>query len=322
MWGRWYRVLLQSRSRSVRGVRRGSAWRDGRLVRAIFADGGAKAMNEFTEIFRNETKAKPRKKDIGIGLGRMKPDVKVNVDEGEFADYYVDDDDDDDDDAGNDGQTIPVASPPANNAVAVADSSTPLGGIAALALRQRLLALLTAVSDRLPHIFLPIPALYDLYLDHLRPLPVPTFQLLTSPTALPYFSPVARSSLNQFILRSLITTAAPVPGTDDLSQELWERCFAPWAANTGGLRENACVAVLVEGLGRLLDAVVGVRWSVELEAFVERGIEERERRVGGAGGRGGRRGVGRVEEVEARLWLEGSKGRLRAWLEMLRERQD
>lgn len=290
-----------------------------RVVRAVFADGGAKALNEFGEVFRNETRG--RRGGDG-GLKRM--ERKVNVEEGEFADYLEEDDDEDDEDDGVIGGKAALEATahaskaaPSDTHASSTDASALLGGMDALTLRLRLLALLSSVADALPAHFLPVGALYDLYNDHIRPLPVATFQLFVSPSStLPTFSPVARSALNQFILRSLIASSAPNPPTDDLDQDLLERYFLPYAANTASVADNAKVSLLLESLLRLVLGYIGVRVTDGLERAVRVGIEAREKK--GCGDHRKKAGA-RVGEEEDRAWLIGSGERLRALLEVCKE---
>lgn len=281
-----------------------------RVVRAVFADGGAKAMNEFTEVFKNETKA--RKKDDGV-MKKWEP--KVDVEEEIYGDYLEDDDGEED----VEDDMTDTSEPVVNDATLDADENVAngaelLGGMESLILRQRLLALLSAVSDTLPEQFTTVGALYDLYLDHIRPLPVPTFQMLVSPSALPYFPPVARSSLNQFILRSLLASSAPNPSTDELNQDMLEQNFLPYPANTSNIADNVKVSLLVETLLRLLDKHIGLNPTPRLSHAVEAGIEAREKKVNGDRRK---RGSIKKEEEADRVWLDGSANRMRALMEMI-----
>lgn len=58
------------------------------IMRAIFADGSPKAMDEFKEVFFNETME--RKKPANVNATRK----KINIDEGDFGDYFEDEDGD------------------------------------------------------------------------------------------------------------------------------------------------------------------------------------------------------------------------------------
>ncbi|KAL8671565.1 MAG: hypothetical protein Q9224_007619, partial [Gallowayella concinna] len=99
-----------------------------------------------------------------------------------------------------------------------------------------------------------------------------------------HFHPAAASSLTQIILRSLIASSAPSPFTDDLTQKDLERCYLPFAANTGSISDNAKVSLCVETLMRLLQRACGLDWNDgRLQEAVERGIEAREKKATKAG---------------------------------------
>lgn len=289
-----------------------------RVVRAIFADGSPRALTEFKEIWRNEPRE--RKK---AGSTTKKIETKVNVDEDIYGDYLVNEDDSDLEDAQPSFSTdTPDLSPPARSYdnTALPSGADPLGGIASITLRLRLLSLLSSVSATLPSTFTPITTLYDLYLTQIRPLPLPTFSVLVSAPSLRHLTPSAASSLTQYILRSLISSAAPLPAKDDLTQDVLEESFLPYAANTSGVADNAKLSLCVEALLRLWNCHVGLEWSAELERAVEVGIEAREakakrdgrgRRRRGDGGEGG-------GGEEDRVWLRGSAERMRGLVEMVR----
>lgn len=132
-----------------------------RIVKAILAYGEQNALNEFGEVFLNETKPK-KKKDVNL-----KNRKKLNIEEGEFGDYL---ESDNDDDAGigpqqtDSKQTSRRQSPTTtvtNHALSTKDGdSTParetdalpttgaevFGGIDSVRLRHRLLALVSFPS--------------------------------------------------------------------------------------------------------------------------------------------------------------------------------
>lgn len=66
-----------------------SGWR--RVMRAVFANGDAKACREFGEIWKNETKERKVEAEHGRGVKRK----KLDIDEGDFGDYARDEDDED-----------------------------------------------------------------------------------------------------------------------------------------------------------------------------------------------------------------------------------
>ena len=97
---------------------------------------------------------------------------------------------------------------------------------------------------------------------------------------------------------------------DDLSQEVLEGCYLPFAANTRSVGDNVRFSLCVEALVRLYDSFVGLEWRKGLEEAVERGIrarEEKGKRVGGRKGEAGQEGGTGDREV-----LRASGVRLRA----------
>ena len=127
-----------------------------RRPRAILADGSANHIKEFTEVFRNETKE--RKKEEENTVNEQKA---LDIENGEFGDYDIDDDED----AIMEDASIRTSTRPMRRA-AMGNKNTPnlsddsseneedqdyseqslsgaerLGGVDALVLRQRLLAL-------------------------------------------------------------------------------------------------------------------------------------------------------------------------------------
>ncbi len=278
--------------------------REKKVLRAVFADASPRTLAEFPEIWRNE--AKERNKDSAV----KKRDIKIDIEEDDYGDYMEEDDDSDLQDVNSDPPPTPSSATVANSG-STTNTAEPLGGMDATILRLRLLSLLSTVSAMLPHMFTRLVILYDIYLEHIRPLPLPTFFLVMSPSSLNLFTPAAASSLTQFILRSIIASSAPLPPKDDLEQDILERSYLPYAANTGSIADNAKVSICIETLLRLLDKYVGLVWSEELRSAMETGIEAREAKA--------KKGAKKKEDVENnRRWLRGSAQRIRGVVEMAR----
>ena len=275
-----------------------------RIVRSIFADGGSRSMLEFKEIWKNETRERKTQ-----GQKAEKP--RLDIEEGNYGDYLASSSEEDDVDEANDGQkTSPSPEdepmPDAEAPDHATDGTLLLGGPDSVALRMRLLAFLSEAA------LLPLPGfislvdLYDLYLEHIRPLPLPTFTALLSARGLAHFSPPAASSLVQYATRSLLETGAPLPNLDSLSQSTLETAYLPWAANTTGIADNAKVGMCVETLLRMFDLEVGLTWSTRLEKAMEDGIKKREekgRRKGRKKGEAGS-GSGGMDEALMRAGAE------------------
>ena len=325
--------------------------RNRRILRAVFADGGPSAVNEFRQVFHNELR--PLRSKAGDQPGNIKKrEVEVNVDQGVYGDYLTekDDDDDDDDDlattekgtparktkrprratrsTGDNTTTVekapPQPSPPppsTTNTPATHDPSL-LGGLTSLSLRQRLLELLSQVSQRLPREFLPLEDLYHLFVENIRHQPLPIYQALVSPSTLSYLSPAAHTTLCEFLLYRLRESGAPDSNEDYLSQAKLEHCFLPFAASTAAVADNAKVSIALEALVMLLAQSDLLTVTDGFRSAVECGIEARAEKVQTEGAQatvgGGRgRGKGRVAEDVEWSWLIESGERLMFLLEVL-----
>ena len=283
-----------------------------RILRAIFADGRTKSVAEFGEIWHNETKG--LKKDTDI----KKADKKIDIEADNYGDYMDDEDDEDLEDSPDEAPSSPLEQPsqPQDSIPNVAQD---LGGMDAVTLRLRLLSLLSKVSAALPTDFTDLNTLYDSFLEHFRSLPLPAFFLLISPTALRIFTPAAASSLAQYILRSLIAASAPLPHNDNMSQDILETSYLPFAANNASVVDNARVSLCIETLLRLVDRHVGLAWTPWLQEAAEKGITARAAKVRSVKikKRQTKRGAGGEGECDG-TWLAGSADRIMGVIEMAR----
>ncbi|KAL9030881.1 MAG: hypothetical protein Q9196_001024 [Gyalolechia fulgens] len=283
-----------------------------RILRAIFADGSSRSTAEFPEIWRNETKE--RKTDADI----TKSESRLDIETDNWGDYMRDDASSSSDLAGTPPLESPTKSSLTESTDSVPDVSAPLGGSESVILRFRLLSLLSTVSVFLPHTLTPLATLYDCFLEHIRPLPLPQFFLLVSPSSMQHFHLSAASSITQIILRSLIASSAPLPSTDDLTQDILERCYLRYPANTGSISDNAKVSLCVETLLRLLQRHCGLDWSLQFQESVDKGIEAREQKARKVGKGKGKWGGGGTDE---RIWLRGSAGRIQGLVELIKDQQ-
>ena len=291
--------------RHVRGENK-TAGNDRRILRAIFADGKARAANEFREVWPNETKELRKEDDP------KKPVKKIDIEANDYGDYMDEENEADLEDASE--TSSPRSTPPpkaGRRGVKSSSSQGPdhLGDIDSLHLRLRLLALLSGVSAHVPQCFISTRDLYDLLLEHIRPLPLPTFFLVISPAGLRHFPVSAASSLTQYILLTILSTSAPQPPSDHLNQEVLEQCYLPWAANSAGVVENAKVSLCVETLLRLLAREGALDGTGGLLEAAERGIEARKNKFDGRKGKVGRDSSGGKGGDIA--WLESSAERIR-----------
>lgn len=276
-----------------------TAGRQRKILRAVFADGQKKSVAEFGEIWQNETKE--LKKDTDI----KKAEKKIDIEDDNYGDYMEDEDEEDLEDSPKDLSSSPERTSQTRDSIPnVADD---LGGMDSINLRLRLLSLFSKVSAVLPNEFTDLNTLYDNFLDHIRSLPMPAFFLIISPTALRIFTPAAASSLTQYILRSLIAASAPLPLNDNMSQDILEHSYLPYAANTSSIVDNIKVSLCVETLLRLLDFHVGLAWTPGLQEAVEAGIKARIAKAKKKQTRRGTDGDGRCDGT----WLAASAERIR-----------
>ncbi|KAL8873804.1 MAG: hypothetical protein Q9174_000790 [Haloplaca sp. 1 TL-2023] len=284
-----------------------------RILRAIFADGSTKYTAEFPEIWRNETKE--RKKDADVP---KKSEAKLDIEADNWGDYMQDASSSELEDTPP--PTSPSKTTPSTDSTfVIPDVSASFGGPESIVLRLRLLSLLSTVSVFLPHTFTPLISLYDLYLENIRPLPLPTFFLFISPSSMQHFHQAAASSITQIILRSLIASSAPSPFSDDMTQATLEDCYLPYPANTGSISDNAKVSLCVETLVRLLQKHCGLYWSESLSDAVEKGVDARQQKAKNAG-KG--RGRGKTDAEGQRMWLRGSEARIKGLVELVKMQQE
>lgn len=127
-------------------------------------------------------------------------------------------------------------------------------------------------------------------------------------------------SLSQFLLLRLLPNTAPRPQnvsgrvTDDLDQEILEKCFLPFSAATSAIDDNARVSILVESIFRmfLLEGFTIYR-KPSLTAAIEKGIKARESKTKGDRRKRDNRAL-RKEEERDRVWLRASGERLKSLL--------
>ena len=243
-----------------------------RIMRAIFADGSSKRLNEFPELWKGE--CRERRANNGATPGPKKK-AKVDIEEAECGEYMLSSpssSDEEDLDTSEDLPTSPPQTASAQTSITATSKlsafppSIELGPPSAITLRMRLVALLSSLSSSIPDSFCSLATLYDLFLSQIRPLPLPTFIILLSPGALAPFALDAAdtaSSVVQYIARSLLEPAAPAtPNLDELDWAIVARAYAPWAAagvGSGGVvGENGKVSACVEALVGMLGREVGI----------------------------------------------------------------
>ncbi|RMZ12857.1 hypothetical protein D0860_02799 [Hortaea werneckii] len=309
-----------------------------RVMRAVLADGGTRSTGEFPEIWKNETKPPKRKAEDEVA--QMDKKRKLDLEAGEFGDYYIDSDSDLESPAPGSlplsrsatilpsvkGSRDPSGDEQRSQSTAGASSAlASFGGLDSLKLRRQTLDLLVRLSQLSPATFLDTEDLFDLFTEFLRPLPLPVFQQLVFASPLPSsndddttrgFGINERSSLDQMLLRPLLASAAPAYHDNCLTQDDFQTHFAPFAANTHSATDNAKVALLLEDLLRLLWRSGNLEWCEDLQTVVERGIEARREKVAFDGRR--KKSQRAKEDEQAVAVMEKSGERMLVILDLIK----
>ncbi|KAL4887025.1 hypothetical protein BJY04DRAFT_45605 [Aspergillus karnatakaensis] len=268
--------------------------RNRRILRSIFADGSTTAVNEFREVFHKELKLSKKRTAKGKGSKNREAAAAVDIDAEEYGDFYLTTDHEDEDGSSGRESKRPRRSKETRSRRTAASaatlkpklavdtpepdptlSSSLLGDMTSLALRQRLLHLLSTVSQTLPNLFMDLQDLYHLLVENIRPLPLPIFQAFVSPFALPYFSPAAHSTLCEFLLFRLRESAAPDTDDEYLTQSKIEVCFLPYAAATPSISDNTKMSITLETLIMLLADSDMLQVTEETKRLAKTGIIRR-----------------------------------------------
>jgi len=297
-----------------------------RMMRAILADGGTKASNEFGEIFKDETKER-KKQDEGVAQARK----RMNLEEGEYGDFAVVDEDEileeydsstiktrhkgsaannqhleGSDETGDDHDSVAMKDEGARDEI--------LGGVHSVRLRLRLLALLLRVSCRVPDTFTNMEDLLDLYTETMRPLPLSSFSALIrglTTSSKGETTPDLIATVPALLANNLL----PLLGSTALRFSIWnisqshlEQHFLPFAASANSAVDSAKVSILLEHLLLLMLDELDI--TPQLLSAVETGVNARNQKAIGDARKKNKGTTG--EEAEAREVLSGSAERLLA----------
>ncbi|EXJ74603.1 uncharacterized protein A1O5_02900 [Cladophialophora psammophila CBS 110553] len=321
-----------------------------RILRAIFAGGSRSSLREFREIFPHELK-EPEQQDGKI----KKRQVDVDIDKDIYGDYFGQDDfdmsdSDDEDDVASSGTGASGRHPkrirtrtrtPSSRGITPKGSagslrsayttdgedsssslSTTLGDPSCLSLRLRLLRLLTHVSahqtlmSTSPTTFPDLEDLYTLFVEFVRPLPLPVFAQVVLPTPSNPFEPSLAILCEALLQRMLETSAPSARSRVLLSQEKLEQEYLPFAASKNSVDANARVSILLESLARCLAQVGELERKDSLAQAARDGVQRRLGRVTDLAEKGGGKSRQRDEGV-AWEWLVESGERISRLIEGL-----
>jgi hypothetical protein len=326
--------------------------RERRIIRAVFADGSARSVAEFREIFAHELK-EPKQEDGTVK--KLEKQDHVNIDQDVYGDYLGEDDDDVSDGARDNGDAMSTGSgrptkrlrtgtrtrtpsakritPRSSNGSlrsAYTDvdgdtsSSSPaptLGDPSSVLLRLRLLRLLTYVSAHetltatSPTTFPDLEELFILFVEFIRPLPLPVFARMVLPSPSHPFDAATLTSFCESLLQRTLEHSAPSRRSMVLlSQSKLEEEYLPFAASKNSVDANARVSILLESLTRTLASVGALKKTTLLLASVAKGAERRANNVADrAGQKGAKKEKGKKrqgEEAVAWDWLVESGARI------------
>ncbi|KAG4412312.1 hypothetical protein IFR04_014553 [Cadophora malorum] len=241
-----------------------------RIVRSAFADANAESLKDFPEIFPNETKK------LSYGQKRKRDDPLGKM----FGSY----DDEDEAEFESDGSSQSSQDGDENEIMSGEDW---LGDMDTMALRQRVIMLLSRVSAYLPECFADCGDVYDEIYQCAVRLPLPAFTQFMSTANSSQMPSFVFVTLAQLLLIRLLPLSAPRPQTiedrndDGVTQLMLERCFLPFASSNSTVADNARVSILAENFFRSLVRTGGCEYTLSLKAAVDKGILVRENKIKG-----------------------------------------
>ncbi|EME46759.1 hypothetical protein DOTSEDRAFT_87233 [Dothistroma septosporum NZE10] len=264
-----------------------------RIMRAVMADGSKTSMSLFPEIWRAEPK--PPKKQKEEPTAKRK---KLDIDNGEYGDYFDSDSDAPDSEEGRKRRSKPTTAAltksrttePGSGAEEDGEESVDelsgqhaseqtveaFGGQGSIRLRQRFLTLLTRFSSVAPEPFVDASDLFSLFTEFVRPLSLPVFQQFVMPIK-PFLASNLQASFNETLLQPLLGTSKP---SYYITRQELETNYAPHAAINTTASDNAKVSLLIESLLRSLWKSGFLTGDLKsLKAAIETGINVRNDKV-------------------------------------------
>ncbi|KAF2224054.1 hypothetical protein BDZ85DRAFT_260318 [Elsinoe ampelina] len=227
-----------------------------RIMRAILADGSKRSMNEFKEVWHNETL--PPKREEGDSNDKI---LDIENDQwGDYMDLDLEEEEEvpelatrrssrrggaltqcgDDEDYDDVDETD------------LAHTVQDWGGITSINLRRRILGLLVRYTEVYPIGFVRVYELFDVANELIRPLPLSIFTHFVSPTKAYMNSSDAHCSLVLDLFRTIVGDKAITHRKGELDQDDLEKYYLPATASGPDPVDNAKVSIMVETLMRLM----------------------------------------------------------------------
>jgi hypothetical protein len=180
---------------------------------------------------------------------------------------------------------------------------------------MRLLHLLSNLASQLPAEFMQAEELYTLFVEFIRPLPLPTFQLIVLPSIFDAFSENSHITLCELLLQRMLEPAAPNTREDRfLTQRKMEKFYLPYAANKSTKVDNAKVSLLLESMLRYFFMAGSLQPKPALREALEAGITARSEKAAIAPHKGSKN-----DDGVALAWLKESGERMRDIVTRLEE---
>jgi len=143
-----------------------------------------------------------------------------------------------------------------------------------------------------------------------------------------HLHPEVYITLILFIFQRLLPKDAPKPAqisannSDEITQEIIEKCFLPFSANTSSTADNAKVSILAENAFRVLikrnleNLENAVYHTKGLYAAVEDGIRARKLKIKRGKGKRGDAAITK-EDIVNRQYLDASSARLNSLVKLV-----
>jgi hypothetical protein len=152
-----------------------------------------------------------------------------------------------------------------------------------------------------------VEELYTLFVESIRPLPLPAFQLIVLPSIFDTFSQNPHITLCELLLQRMLESAAPNTREDTfLTQRKMEEFYLPYAANKTTHVDNAKVSLLLESMLRHFSMAGSLQPKPALREALEAGITARSEKAASGPHKGSRN-----DDGVALAWLEESGERMR-----------
>jgi hypothetical protein len=294
-----------------------------RMIRAILARGTSQSKSLFPEVWLNET-VEPKAAQVDD-----KVIAEIDIEAGKLGEFQSKDEDEvmldapststrtsrrgrskrpsnttsDDEDCNADDNSL-------SKSHEAEDAINHLGGIEAVTLRQRLIALLAQAAQALPRHFTRLGDLFDPITEEFTHLPTTLFNVLVSTSSLPGLT---QTALNANLLLPLVAGQLPDYTTIEPTQAHLEEYLFPRRATTESYAANAKISLILEQIFLYMLSINALKATKSLRAAVEKGVHERDSVYGSAKGKKGNA----REENQAEMLLGASGDRILGLLEVL-----